>query len=67
MELTLSSAERELLMEMLEERHRELLREISRARHPEFKSALKNKEKLLESMVNKLKVTQPGELTLCSA
>ena len=67
MELMLSSAERELLMEVLEERHRGLLQEISRARHHEFKSALKNKEKLLESMVNKLKVTQPGELTHCSA
>jgi len=54
-------------MEVLEERHRELLQEISRAKHYEFKSALKNKGKLLESMVNKLKVMQPGELTLCSA
>ena len=67
MELTLTSAERELLMEVLEEHHRELLREISRARHHEFKSALKHKEKLLETMINRLKMSQPGELTLCSA
>jgi hypothetical protein len=67
MELTLTSAERALLVEVLEEHHRELLRRISRARHQEFKSALKNQEKLLEAMTSKLKVTQPGELAHCSA
>lgn len=59
MELTLSSAERELLLEVLEEHHRELLREIARARHHEFKVALRSKERLLEATVNKLKVAQP--------
>lgn len=66
MELTLTSAERELLLEVLEEHHRELLREIARAKHHEFKVALKGKEKLLESTVTKLKAVHPGELAVSS-
>lgn len=64
MELTLTSAERELLLEVLEEHHRELLREIARARHHEFKVALRMKEKLLESTVTKLNVAPPPELAV---
>jgi hypothetical protein len=67
MELTLTSAERELLLEILEQHQHELLREIAKAKHQEFKSALKNKEKTLESLANKLEVTQPGEVMLRSA
>lgn len=66
MELTLTSAERELLLEVLEEHHRELLREIARARHHEFKVALKSKERLLESTLTKLKAAQANELVLSS-
>lgn len=66
MELTLTSAERELLLEVLEEHHRELLREIARARHHEFKVALKSKERLLESTLTKLKAAQANELALSS-
>lgn len=64
MDLTLTSAERELLLEVLEEHHRELLREIARARHHEFKVALRSKEKLLESTLTKLKVAPPPELAV---
>lgn len=64
MELILTSAERELLLEVLEEHHRELLREIARARHHEFKVALRSKERLLESTVAKLKVAPPPELAV---
>jgi len=67
MELTLTTAEREFLLEILEEHHRELFREISATDHREFRSVLKNKETLLESVVNKLRTTQPGEATLRSA
>lgn len=62
MELTLTSDERELLMEVLEEHHHELLREISRAKHREFKVALRNKEQLLGSVVAKLKTAQESAL-----
>lgn len=67
MELTLTSEERELLMEVLEEHHRELIREIARARHHEFKHALKNKERTLETVISKLKIAQPGELGVRAA
>ena len=66
MELTLTSAEREFLLEILEEHHRELFREISGTDHREFKSVLKNKEKLLDSVICKLEVAQ-GEAMLRSA
>jgi hypothetical protein len=67
MELTLTTAERELLLEILEQHHRELFREIARTDHREFKSVLKNKETLLESVINKLEIMQPGEAMLRSA
>jgi hypothetical protein len=60
MELTLTVEERELVLEILGQRHRELLREISRTDHHEFKLALRKKEKLLESVENRLRVMQPA-------
>jgi len=66
MEVTLTSAERELLLEILEQHQHELLREIAKAKHQEFKAVLKNKEKTLESVVNKLEVTAwGGHAALC--
>jgi hypothetical protein len=62
MELTLSNAERELLLEILKEHHRELFREIARTDHRELKLVLKNKEALLDSLVNKLELMPLGEL-----
>ncbi len=67
MELTLSSIERELLVEILEEHHRELLREIARTRHYEFRDLLKRKEQLLESILHKLQVQDPAKAMLRSA
>jgi hypothetical protein len=61
MELMLSSTERELLLEILEEHHRELLREIAWTKHHEFKQVLKGKEKLLVSIVGKLEILEPAE------
>jgi hypothetical protein len=58
MELTLTCEENELLLEILQERYRDLQKEIRRTDHHEFKLVLKNKEILLESVLNKLKVTQ---------
>jgi hypothetical protein len=60
MELTLTVEERELVLEILGQRHRELLREISHTDHHEFKLALRKKEKLLESVENRLRVMQPA-------
>ena len=67
MELTLTSAEREVLLEILKQHHRELFREICRTDHHEFKSVLKNKEKLLESVINRLEIAPLGEAMLRSA
>ena len=60
MELTLTIEEWELLSEILGERHRALLREISHTDHREFKLLLLKREKLLESVVNRLRVMQPA-------
>ena len=60
MELTLTVEEWELLSEIFGERHRALLREISHTDHREFKLALRKREKLLESLVNRLRLMQPA-------
>ena len=67
MELTLSSTEKDLLLEILGQHHRELLREIARTTHHEFKDGLKKKEQLLESIVSKLELLQPADAMLRSA
>ena len=55
MEFTLNPDERQLLLEVLEQRHRELLKEIWHTDHREFKQALRRNESLLESMLNRLR------------
>jgi len=67
MELILTLEEKELLREILEQHQHQLLREISRSKHREFKVELKNKERLLESLISKLKTGQPGALMMRSA
>ena len=54
MEIKFTDEELQLLLEILEEQHRELLHEISRTDHHEFKMLLRTKEKLLETMLEKL-------------
>jgi hypothetical protein len=51
MELHLTSDQRRLLQEILEERHRELLREIAHTDHLHFKEVLRKKAKALESIL----------------
>jgi len=55
MELTLSIEEHQLLLGILEQRHRELLKEISHTDHHEFKQVLRRNEKLLESVLSRLR------------
>jgi len=64
MQVTFSPMERELLLEILEEHHRELLREIARTDQRGFKVLLKNKEELVESMIQKLGAEIPSEPAL---
>jgi len=61
MELTLSDQEQEYLLNILEQRHRELLHEIAHTDHREFKQELLRDEKLLDSLVCRLRRTAvPG-------
>ena len=62
MELILSTEEQELLLSILEQRHRELLKEIAHTDHHEFKQGLRKNEKLLDSMVSRLRGAAGQEL-----
>ena len=54
--LTLNDEESELIQEILEERHRVLLVEISHTDHHHFKTVLRKKAELLESVLSRLVV-----------
>lgn len=51
--LTLTDEERELLSEILEERHRALLHEIWHTDHRDFRFAVQKKEKVLEALLSR--------------
>lgn len=55
MELTLNTEEQQLLLSILEQRHQELLKEIAHTDHREFKQGLRKNEKLLDSMLSRLR------------
>ena len=61
MELTLSDEEQEFLLNILEQRHRELLIEIAHTDSREFKQGLRINEKLLDSLVCRLRGTAVPE------
>jgi len=62
MELTLNAEERELLLSILEQRHREMLKEIAHTDHREFKHVLHKNERLLESLIGRLRAAADQEL-----
>jgi hypothetical protein len=51
--LTLNDEEKELLFDILEERHRALLREIWHTDHRDFKLSLQKKERVLNSLLSR--------------
>lgn len=53
--LTLTSEEQELLLRILEQHHQGLLKEIWHTDNRDFRIALKGDEKLLESVLTRLK------------
>ena len=53
-ELILSEEERELMRDILEERHRTLLVEISHTDHHHFKLVLRKKAEMLESVLSRI-------------
>ena len=58
MELHLSEAERELLDEVLRERHMVLQREICHTDNREFRQILHQRETILEDLIEKLEVAE---------
>ena len=55
MELTLSAQEQQLLEAILEARYRVLQKEIAHTDHREFKQTLREHEKLIESLLARLR------------
>jgi len=62
MELTLSAEEQEFLSNILEQCHRELLNEIAHTDHRAFKQGLLKDEKLLDSLICRLRETAVSEV-----
>ncbi len=64
MEVTLTSEEKELLIEILQERRDTFLREISRASNHEFRDLLRQKEQRVETVLTKLRASArfPAEI-----
>ncbi|MBZ5680127.1 MAG: hypothetical protein LAO24_08475 [Acidobacteriia bacterium] len=54
--LSLTDEERDLVQEVLEERHRTLLLEIAHTDHHHFRTVLRKKAELLESVLSRLMV-----------
>jgi len=59
MELTLSAQEVALIQDILEERHLALQREIGRTDQREFKQMLREREKILESVLERVRSGMP--------
>jgi len=55
MELPLTPEEHRLLLRILEQHHRGLLNEIWHTDHREFRLALRDDEKLLETLLNRVR------------
>lgn len=55
MDLILSDEEHEFLLSILEQHQRELFNEIAHTDRREFKQGLRNNEKMLDSLVSRLR------------
>ncbi len=60
MDLHITAQEQELLADVLRHCQRELLLEISHASHQEFKAGLRQREGLLEELLDKLAPAEAG-------
>ncbi len=56
MELTLTTEQQDLLINILEQRKRELMKEISHTDNREFRERLRRNERLLEDVLTRLAV-----------
>ena len=62
MDLSLNAEERELLLQVLEQRHLELQKEISHTDHRDFKQTLRRNEGLIESILGRLRTEAGGKV-----
>lgn len=62
MELTLNAEEQELLLSILDRRHEELVNEIVHTDHREFKQELRKDERLLNSLLTRVREAATQEL-----
>lgn len=62
MELTLNTEEQELLLSILDRRHEELVNEIVHTDHREFKLELRKDERLLNSLLSRVRKAATQEL-----
>jgi len=62
MEFTLNTEEQELLLSILDGRHRELVNEIAHTDHRVFKQDLRKDERLLDSLLSRVRGAAAQEL-----
>jgi hypothetical protein len=62
MELTLNTEEQKLLLSIIDRRHQELLTEIVHTDNREFKQELRKDEKLLDSLLSRVRAAAVQEL-----
>lgn len=62
MELTLNAEEQKLLLSIIDRRHQELLNEIFHTDNREFKQELRKDEKLLDSLLSRVREAAVQEL-----
>ena len=62
MELTLTPEEQEILLDALEQHHQELLEEIAHTDRRDLRQALRRNEKVLDSLVSRLRTTAMQEV-----
>ena len=64
MELTLNTEEQKLLISTIDRRHQELLNEIAHTDSREFKQELRKDEKLLDSLLSRVRALAAQELVV---
>jgi hypothetical protein len=62
MELTLNTEEQRLLLSIIDRRHQEMLNEIAHTDNREFKQELRKDEKLLDSLLSRVRALAVQEL-----
>ena len=64
MELTLNIEEQKLLLSIIDRRHQELLNEIAHTDNREFKQELRRDEKMLDSLLSRVRAIAVQDLVV---